>query len=77
MLWKEIWESHRGRVIGVVSGIFFGIIYLIFGFWNMLFFALLVFIGYTVGKTRDLQLGSIFPWREIGNWLLQRWRPFK
>lgn len=77
MFWKEMWESHRGRLVGVVGGILFGYIYLIAGFWNMLFFALLVFIGYTFGKRKDLNQGPFVHWREIGQWLSSRWRPFK
>ncbi|AJS57943.1 DUF2273 domain-containing protein [Paenibacillus sp. IHBB 10380] len=77
MFWKEMWESHRGRVVGVAGGILFGFIYLIAGFWNMLFFALLVFIGYTFGKRKDLSQGALVHWREIGQWLSSGWRPFK
>lgn len=74
---KEVWESHRGRIVGIVSGIFFGFIYLIAGFWDMLFFALVVFIGYAVGKRKDLRMESVFRWDEMRKWLSERWRPFK
>lgn len=53
MSWKEVWESHGGRIAGVTFGIGLGLIYLICGFWDMLFFALVVFIGYTLGKRKD------------------------
>lgn len=77
MLWKEIWESHRGRITGIAGGILFGFIYLFAGFWDMLFFALVVFIGYSVGKRKDQGVDSFFRWREMGQWLSERWRPFK
>jgi uncharacterized membrane protein len=77
MLWKEMWGSHRGRIVGIASGILFGIIYLISGFWDMLFFALVVFVGYTFGKRKDLQQGSLFQYKEVVQWLSERWRPFK
>lgn len=77
MPWKEIWESHRGRIIGIAGGIFFGIIYLMFGFWDMLFFALVVFIGYTLGRRSDERLPFVFPWRNWIGYLTERWRPFK
>ncbi|UPK42052.1 MULTISPECIES: DUF2273 domain-containing protein [Paenibacillus] len=77
MLWREIWDSHRGRIIGIAFGIFFGFLYVWIGFWDMLFFALLVFIGYTLGRRSDSKLGSFIPWREWGQWLGDRWRPFK
>lgn len=44
--------KSRGRIAGVTFGIGLGLIYLICGFWDMLFFALVVFIGYTLGKER-------------------------
>ncbi|MCM3784109.1 DUF2273 domain-containing protein [Neobacillus mesonae] len=77
MPWKEIWESHRGRILGIAGGIFFGIIYLIVGFWDMLFFALVVFIGYTLGRRSDEKFGSVIPWRSWLEYLSERWRPFK
>lgn len=77
MHWKEMWENHNGKIIGSLSGIILGIVYLISGFWDMLFFALVVFIGYTFGKRKDLQQGSLFHWREIVQWLSKQWRPFK
>ncbi|MBG9733773.1 DUF2273 domain-containing protein [Paenibacillus alvei] len=76
-MWKEIWESHGGRLLGVAAGIFFGILYLIVGFWDMLFFALLVFIGYAVGRQRDMNLGPLFPIQRIGMWMSERWRRLK
>jgi len=77
MSWKEVWESHGGRIAGVTFGIFLGLIYLISGFWDMLFFALVVFIGYTLGKRKDLAEAPLFQWQELSQWLSSRWRPFK
>ncbi|MBD7967945.1 DUF2273 domain-containing protein [Paenibacillus gallinarum] len=77
MPWKEIWESHRGRITGIAGGLFFGIVYLMFGFWDMLFFALVVFIGYTLGRRSDERLPLVFPWRNWMGYLSERWRPFK
>ncbi len=77
MLWKEMWESHRGRIVGSIAGVLFGIIYLISGFWDMLFFALVVFIGYVFGRRKDLQQGSLSQWKETVQWLSEKWRPFK
>lgn len=77
MFWKELWNSYRGRVLGVAAAVVMIVIYLIFGFWNMLFCALLLYIGYTAGKYKDLELGSLIPWKELREWLLGRWRPFK
>ncbi|MEK3902133.1 MULTISPECIES: DUF2273 domain-containing protein [unclassified Paenibacillus] len=77
MSWREVWESHGGRITGVAFGVFLGLIYLISGFWDMLFFALVVFIGYTFGKRKDTAQGPLFQWQEIAQRLSGRWRPFK
>ncbi|MBR2568966.1 MAG: DUF2273 domain-containing protein [Paenibacillus sp.] len=76
-MWKQLWESHGGRIIGIIAGCALGILYLIVGFWNMLFVALLVFIGYTFGKHKDLNLGPVFPLQQIRMWLSERWRWLK
>ncbi|KGE17965.1 DUF2273 domain-containing protein [Paenibacillus wynnii] len=77
MSWKEVWGSHGGRIAGVAFGIFLGLIYLLSGFWDMLFFALVVFIGYTLGKRKDHAQAPLFQWQEFVQWLSGRWRPFK
>lgn len=77
MIWKAIWETHGGRITGVAAGLLCGVLYLVVGFWDMLFFALLVFIGYSVGKHKDMRLGSVIPWERVNAWLSNRWRPFK
>ncbi|MHA0855561.1 DUF2273 domain-containing protein [Paenibacillus sp. CMAA1364] len=77
MYWKEVWESHGGRIGGLAGGIALGIVYLISGFWDMLFFALVVFIGYIFGKRKDLRQESPFQWRETTQWLSEKWRLFK
>ncbi|GIP48483.1 DUF2273 domain-containing protein [Paenibacillus sp. DXFW5] len=77
MFWKQLWESHKGRLLGIAAAVFLCPIYLFFGFWNMLFCALLLFIGYTIGKQKDLEGGPLFPWGMIWEWLSTRWRPFK
>ncbi len=77
MSWKELWGSHGGRIAGVTFGIVLGLIYLISGFWDMLFFALVVFIGYTLGNRKDKAQAPLFQWRELVARLSDRWRPFK
>ncbi|AIQ69976.1 DUF2273 domain-containing protein [Paenibacillus graminis] len=77
MFWKAIWESHGGRIAGVTFGVVLGLIYLISGFWDMLFFALVVFIGYTLGQRKDTAQPPLFQWQELVQRLSGRWRPFK
>ncbi|MGZ9586159.1 DUF2273 domain-containing protein [Paenibacillus marinisediminis] len=76
-MWKELWESHSSRIIGIGAGIGLGFIYLFAGFWDMLFFALVVFIGYQVGKHKDLNLGPMIPWQRMMSWLSERRRWLK
>ncbi|MFS1512222.1 DUF2273 domain-containing protein [Chengkuizengella sp. SCS-71B] len=52
-MWKDLWERHPGKLIGVMIGIFFGIIYLIVGFWDTFMFALIVLIGFYIGRKVD------------------------
>ncbi|GGF76869.1 hypothetical protein GCM10010912_22440 [Paenibacillus albidus] len=77
MPWKEVWESHGGRIAGVAFSFILGLIYLFSGFWDMLFFALVVFIGYTFGKRKDNAQPPLFQWQELVERLSGRWRPFK
>ncbi|MBD8497732.1 DUF2273 domain-containing protein [Paenibacillus arenosi] len=76
-MWEQLWESHSGRIIGIVAGIGLGIVYLLSGFWDMLFVALLVFTCYNLGKNKDLNVGPIIPWQRIAVWLSDRWRWLK
>lgn len=73
---KQLWEKYPATVIGTAAGFFLGIVYLIFGFWDMLIFAFIVFIGYYVGKKTDLLEG-----REqadsLWQWLTDKWRMFR
>ncbi|MFD3258722.1 DUF2273 domain-containing protein [Paenibacillus lentus] len=77
MNWKQLWEGYKGRLLGTAAAVLFIPIYLFFGFWNMLFCALLLYVGYTIGKYKDLDQGPLIPWRELMDWLNARWRPFK
>ncbi|WP_404823747.1 DUF2273 domain-containing protein [Paenibacillus rhizovicinus] len=76
-MWREIWTSYGGRIAGVSVGFILGLLYFIVGFWDMLFFGLLLWIGYAIGKMKDEQRGPVFPWQRMLEWLTERWRPFK
>ncbi|MFD0711055.1 DUF2273 domain-containing protein [Paenibacillus sp. GCM10027626] len=76
-MWKEVWGTYGGRIAGVVTGIVLGILYFVVGFWDMLFFGLLLWIGYTIGRMKDEGSGPIIPWNRLMEWLQQRWRPFR
>lgn len=77
MNWKALWESHGGRIAGVAFGLVLGLVYLISGFWDMLFFALVVFIGYSLGKRKDEPPAPDFQWGSVWRRLTDRWRDFR
>ncbi|MCC3373394.1 DUF2273 domain-containing protein [Cohnella sp. REN36] len=74
-MWKIWWETYGGRAGGVAAGLLCGLIYLISGFWDMLFCALLVGIGYGIGKHKDEKRGPLLPWDRLVSWLTDRWPP--
>ncbi|MDP4096738.1 DUF2273 domain-containing protein [Paenibacillus sp. P96] len=75
--WKEIYMEYKGRILGIAGGIGLGIVYLVSGFVDTLIFALLVFIGYTLGKRIDAKLDVFQPLEKLGEWIFNRKRPFK
>ncbi|MCC0562595.1 DUF2273 domain-containing protein [Brevibacillus borstelensis] len=52
MIWELLWE-HKGKLLGVAAGLFFGIIYLLVGFWDTLVFVVFVATGYYIGRKLD------------------------
>ncbi|MFS0722755.1 DUF2273 domain-containing protein [Paenibacillus sp. 1P07SE] len=76
-MWREYWLQYRGRIAGMAIAVFLGMIYLVAGFWDMLFVALLLWIGYYFGKQKDEAAPPMIPWGRITDWLTDRWRWFK
>lgn len=79
-MWKALWKTLRGeyggRTLGVLFGFFCGFLYLFAGFWDMLIFAFIVYVGYYVGSSIDRGLPPI-DWRPVLAWLTQQWKGFK
>ncbi|GIP37605.1 hypothetical protein J31TS4_08850 [Paenibacillus sp. J31TS4] len=75
-MWRQLWERHPGKTVGTAMGLGLGVIYLFFGFWDMLIFAFIAFIGYYVGKKIDLQDPGLNV-EQIWRWLTERWRMFR
>lgn len=46
----EFYNAHRGGIIGASAGFLIAIAILIFGFFKVLFIALLAGVGYYIGK---------------------------
>ena len=49
----QVWEKHKGKIIGVVIGLLFAICVVNYGFWPSLFILACVFLGYYIGKRAD------------------------
>lgn len=75
-MWKYLWDHHRGTTIGTAFGFFLGFVYLIVGFWDMLIFAFIVFIGYYMGKKLD-RGERLLNADDLWRWLTERWRLFR
>jgi uncharacterized membrane protein len=75
-MWNELFNKHKGKCIGAAAGIFFGFIYLIWGFWDMLIFAFIVYIGYYIGKRLDHE-EPVVSLEHFWHWLTDRWRMFR
>ncbi|GFR36784.1 hypothetical protein PRECH8_00800 [Insulibacter thermoxylanivorax] len=75
-MWNELWEKHRATCLGVLCGLFLGVIYLFFGFWDMLVFGFLILVGYYIGRKIDAG-EEIVNLEELYKWMTDRWRMFK
>ncbi|CAG7642205.1 DUF2273 domain-containing protein [Paenibacillus allorhizosphaerae] len=79
-MWKrmleQLWEGHPRKTAGLGIGAVLGIIYLFFGFWHMLIFALIVYTGYYIGKRLD-RGEPAFPVEDIWRQLMDKWRLFR
>lgn len=49
----ELIDKHRGAVLGVVAGILVALLFIGFGFWKTIGIAILIVIGYFIGKRFD------------------------
>jgi uncharacterized membrane protein len=57
MMWKEylikVFSENEGKVLGVIIGLFVGILVLWIGFFKSMFIVICVFLGYYIGKKKD------------------------
>lgn len=75
-IWQQLWERHRGTTAGVIGGVLLGFIYLFFGLWKLLIFALIVYTGYYIGKKVDRN-EPVFPVEHAWRQLMDKWRLFR
>ncbi|KXG78161.1 hypothetical protein AN618_05530 [Fervidicola ferrireducens] len=53
----ELWEHHRGKLIGAIIGFGIGLLILVFGFIKAIFLVFCAFLGYYIGKHIDKKEG--------------------
>lgn len=46
-------KKHRGKIIGLLCGLLFGIFILSLGFWRGLFLSICIAVGYCIGRLYD------------------------
>ena len=50
---SELWQTHRGRIAGALSGLTLGVLFLTLGFWRTVFLLILATGGYMLGGKVD------------------------
>jgi uncharacterized membrane protein len=58
---KDAWQHHRGKMVGIMSGLIFGLLTVILGFWKALFIIFCLGVGYWLGKRAD-ENGDWYQW---------------
>lgn len=46
-------KQHKGRTVGIILGLIFGILVLTINFWRALFLAICIYLGYWFGSMHD------------------------
>lgn len=75
-MWNELWNNHKGKTIGVVCGFLLAVIYLFFGFWDMLVFGFIILVGFYIGQKLDAG-ERIVDLEPVYRWITDRWSMFK
>ena len=52
-LCRQLWQHHRGKVVGTFSGVFLAVAVLIIGFWKTIFIVLCGLVGLFFGTRAD------------------------
>jgi len=57
MSWRELlsylWQNHRGALVGALTGLVVGLLFLVLGFWKTMLIIILVGLGYVIGGRYD------------------------
>ena len=52
----EIWDKHRGKIVGVILGLVFGWFAITYGLLKAVFVAMCIGLGFYAGKRLDEQV---------------------
>ncbi|MFD2116058.1 DUF2273 domain-containing protein [Paenibacillus yanchengensis] len=74
---EEFLKLYWKRILGIFAGVFLSIVYLFFGFWDMLFVVLLLYAGYSIGKYKEMNHTPLMPIQRLWESLNDRFRRFK
>lgn len=50
---RSLWDNHKNASLGVLLGLLFSVLVLVFGFWNMVFVSVCAGVGLFIGAKRD------------------------
>jgi uncharacterized membrane protein len=65
-----LWREHRGKLIGVILGLLFGIVTATWGFGKALFIAVCAVAGFLIGRLLDRGQSWQEIWKKISG---NRW----
>ncbi|HEY0828195.1 MAG TPA: DUF2273 domain-containing protein [Bacilli bacterium] len=76
-MWHELWYKYKGTLTGTACGFILGIVYLFFGFWDMVVFAFIVLVGFYLGSKLDHPKNLTGNVPNVYKWLADRWKMFR
>ncbi len=50
---REIWDNHHGRLLGIAFGLVFGWFTIVYGVIKAIFVSVCIVLGYYIGKKVD------------------------
>ncbi len=49
----DLFTFHKGKTIGAILGLAFGLFTIVFGFWKAFFISICILVGFYIGKRVD------------------------
>lgn len=64
---KELWDNHRGKILGISLGLVFGWFTIVYGIIKAVFVSFCIAVGFYVGKKIDENTDWRLFWNKIFN----------